>query len=121
MSIYVCPECENYTYECSIPCPKCGHVFDNSKKIILKVKNNLNRTIYYDFSYGTGMYIPSNETEIIYLRANAFIKFYFSIFYNKENYTRYSSLFYAKAAKNQKYVDLELYMDDNKLHIYLDM
>ena len=117
MSTYICPKCDNYTYDCSLPCPKCGFNFKYVKKTILKVKNCTTHTIYYDFSYGAGLSISPNETEIISLKENVILTFYFHITDENNKFIIYRCNFYTK---DEKYLDLSLIEENGKYLCRID-
>ena len=111
MSNYICLLCENYTYDCSLPCPKCGFDFKYLKKSVLKVKNSTDHIIYYDFSSGAGQCILPNETETINLRENNVITFFFHIKDENNVITSYTCNFYPK---NEKCIALTIINQNGK-------
>lgn len=79
MNYYVCPECGNYTYDCSQRCPKCGFDFQYGKSLDVSVKNLTGQTVFYDFSYGAGLSIENGDTKIISIRESCNLTFFFHI------------------------------------------
>lgn len=111
---YICPRCENYTYDCTKPCSKCGFDFEDSKKIVVTVNNHLEHLLFYDFSYGAGLCVKSNTSKTLKIREYIMLRFFFNTYDEHNNCTIHSVEF---NTKNEKRVELDFIEKNGKYRL----